>query len=195
MKRQICTIAWCGLLSAGVALLGGCGGGGSPSTPSTPPPTPTPCTQSVVFRGQGQLSAQSADYERFTTTATGRLDVILDWTLASSQIVVAVVGADTCPFDQLKAATCNFIVLAGGPGTGGPPGTKPIKVSTANFAAGSYNLILVNGSGQDESVSTQVVLSQGSCAALTSAAGPATSSGHARLALPSASRPVRGAVR
>ncbi len=164
-------------VAVGFAMtLGACGGSGSPSTPSTPAPTPTPCTQAVILSGQGQLPPSSADYESFTTSAVGRLDITLDWTFTSSMIALAVVRADSCPFDQLKAGSCTFLVQAGGPGTGGPPGTKPIKVSTPNFAAGAYNLIIVNANPLNESAAIQVVLSQGSCAALTSAsASPASS--------------------
>ena len=134
----------------GALTLGACGGSSgsncntNPTGPGCPPPptTLTPCTQAVVLSGQGQLPAQSADYETFTTSATGRLDIALDWTFTSSMMAVLVVRAGSCPFDQLKAGTCTFPAQGGGPGTGVPPGTKPLKISTPNFTAGAYNLII-----------------------------------------------------
>jgi hypothetical protein len=149
----------------------------------------------VVFSGQGQLPASSADYESFTTSAIGRLDITIDWTFASSMMVIAVVRADSCPFDQLKAGTCTFLIQAGGPGTGGPPGTKPIKISTPNFAAGTYNLIILNANTQQESAAIQVVLSQGSCAALTSASASAPSSTGEWLGWQALTRRVSQALR
>ncbi len=191
---RIRRVAGFGALLGGLALLGGCGGGGTPSTPSTPQPTPTPCSQATVLSGQGQVPASTVDYEDFTTSATGRLDITLDWTFSSSMMAVVVVRAGACPFDQLKAGTCTFLVQAGGPGTGVSPGTKPIKISTANFAAGSYNLIIANASSQDESVALQVVLSQGACAALSSAP-PSASSAREAGPWPALLRQTRGALR
>ena len=192
---RICRLAGCGALAAGLALLSGCGSGGSPTTPPTPAPTPTPCTQAVVLAGQGQLPASSADYESFTTSAVGRLDVTIDWTFASSMMAIVVVRADSCPFDQLKAQTCTFLAQGGGPGTGIAPGTKPIKISTPNFAAGAYNLIILNPNTQQESAAIQVVLSQGSCAALTSASASAASSTGERLGWPAIAHRVSQALR
>jgi hypothetical protein len=194
---RIYRLAGWGALAAGLALLSGCGGGGSPTTATspTPTPTPTPCTQAVIFSGQGQLPASSADYEDFTTSAAGRLDISLDWTFTSSMMAVVVVRAGSCPFDQLQAGTCTFLVQGGGPGTGVPPGTKPLKISTPNFAAGAYNLIILTATTQDESASIQVVLSQGSCAALTSSSESAASSTGERRSGQAISRRVSQALR
>lgn len=192
---KICRLAGSGALAAGLALLGGCGGSGSPTTVATPAPTPTPCSQAVVLGGQGQLPASSADYEDFTTSAIGRLDITIDWTFPSSMMAILVVRSGSCPFDQLKAGTCTVLVQGGGPGTGVPPGTKPIKVSTPNFAAGAYNLIILNANSQQESAAIQVVLSQGSCAALTSASASAASSARAGLGGLAVANRVSQAVR
>ncbi len=68
-------------------------------------------------------------------------------------------------------------------------------VSTANFAAGSYNLIIANASSQDESIALQVVLSQGACAALSSAPPSSASSAHEAGPWPALIRQARGALR
>jgi hypothetical protein len=144
-----------------------CGSGGSSGTPtavSTPQPTPTPCTQSIVFQGQGSFPARILDEEFFATTATGRLDIILDWTFASSPIGVFVVPANSCSLSAFNARTCNFLVRSE------PSTVKPRKISTPNFAPGNYGLLIANFASQDESIATQVILAQGGCAPLADGA-------------------------
>ena len=154
-------------LVLGVGLLGGCGGNDPDPLPS-PSPTPTPCIQTTAFTDEGKVPANTAVYVRFSTAATGRLDITMDWTFPASVMAYVVVAADGCPFEALQAGTCTFLTQAGGPGSGIGPGTKPIKQSTANFAAGNYDLILLNPNSEDESISIQAVVSQGPCAALAS---------------------------
>jgi hypothetical protein len=162
-----------GALAAAVAIaLSGCGG--STTTPSSPAPTPTPtpCTQSIVSADQGGVSARTYAILSFTTTAVGRLDITADWTIASSPIGIFVVPANTCStVEQLNARSCNFVVRSE------PSTVKPRKLSTPNVAAGNYNLVIANFADVNESVAYQVVLSQGSCAALTAVAPVAAAAG------------------
>jgi len=149
-----------GLLMA--ATLSACGG--SPTgngIPTPPPPTPTPCTQSVVFHGTGHIPARTADLESFTTTATGRVDVTLDWTFATTQAGLALTQG-SCTFEQLKAGNCNFLLTLTSP-------PKPLKGSAANVAAGSYGLWVMNASDKDEAMAIQVVSSSSTCPPLASA--------------------------
>jgi hypothetical protein len=121
----------------------------------------------------------------FTTTAVGRLDVTADWTIASSPIGLFVVPANSCStVEQLNARSCNFLLRSE------PSTIKPRKVSVPNFAAGSYNLVIANFADVDESVAYQVVLSQGSCAALTAASAVSAVAGEG-----SAAGVVRGLFR
>lgn len=163
-----------------------CGGGGGVTQPSpTPVLTPVPCTQTIVSADQGGVSARTYVLLNFTTTAVGRLDVTADWTIASSPIGLFVVPANSCStVEQLNARSCNFLLRSE------PSTIKPRKVSVPNFAAGSYNLVIANFADVDESVAYQVVLSQGSCAALTAASAVSAVAGEG-----SASGVVRGLFR
>jgi hypothetical protein len=102
---------------------------------------------------------------------TGRLDITVDWTNASSDIGVYLVPANTCTLEEFNARSCNFLVLSD------PSRVKPRKISTPNFNAGNYRWLLANYSDNDESVSFQFVLSKGSCAALTGGEPTAFSGG------------------
>jgi hypothetical protein len=174
-----------GALAAVVAIaFGGCGGSSVTSPPPPPPPTPVPCTQTVVSADQGGVSARTYAILSFATAAVGRLDITADWTIASSPIGIFVVPANTCStVEQLNARSCNFLVRSE------PSTVKPRKVSVPNFATGSYNLVIANFADVDESVAYQVVLSQGSCAALTAAPPVSAAAGEA-----SAVGVVRGLV-
>lgn len=131
--------------------------GGSSSTPTTPS---VPCIQTAVLQGTGLLPANTADFETFTTTATGRVDVMLDWTLSSTVMGLAV-SQNPCTFDQLKANSCTLLL-----NTMSPP--KPLKGSIPNVSAGTYVLIVANTNSVDESFSLKVVLNTGSCPAPSS---------------------------
>src|SRR5712691_11030230 len=66
-------------------LLPSCGGSPVTTTATTTTTLP-PCTQSVLFQGSGSLPSRSLDSETFSVSTAERLDVVVDWTLASSQI-------------------------------------------------------------------------------------------------------------
>jgi len=136
--------------------LGSAACGDGASTP-TAPPGGAPCAQTTILQGTGSLPAYTADVESITTTKSGRLDVTLDWTSASSTMLIAV-AQDPCTFDQFQAGTCKMLL-----NTSSPP--KPLTGSIADLAAGSYVLFIGNVNAAGESVSLQVVSSSGSCAA------------------------------
>jgi hypothetical protein len=168
-------------LAAGLAFaltFGACGPKDNPCTTNptgpgcTPPTTLTPCTQSVVAQGSDSWGAKELGYNEFSVPDSGRLDVTVDWTNASSKIGVYVVPAGTCTLDQFNARSCNFLVRSE------PSNVKPRKVSTPNFAAGNYRWLIASDSV--ESISLQIVLSKGSCAAVTGGQ-PTTYSGGDRL--------------
>jgi hypothetical protein len=155
-----------GLRRSGVVLalawLSACGGGGGSPTSSNVVATPQPCTQSTVFQGQGSFGASTLDAETFTTTTTGRLDVTVDWTFATSDIGVYVVPANSCGLAAFNARTCNFLIRS-------ESGAKPRKVSLANLSPGTYDLLLGNFASQTESMSALVVVSSSTCPAITGA--------------------------
>ena len=123
----------CGFVLVGAALtagLPGCGGGsGGPTGPVIP--TPAPCSHSTLLQGSAALPANVADFESFTTTATGRLDLTVDWTFSSSLIGLFVAQAP-CEFDQFKAGTCRFLLQMASPpeaaeGFGVQPGRRHLR--------------------------------------------------------------------
>ena len=147
--------------------LSGCGG----SSPTTPTPTPTPpttiaCTRDTLFQGSGSLPANTADFESFTTTATGRVDVSLDWTFPASKMGVGV-AQGPCTLAQLQAGTCTLLVQLTSP-------PKPLKGSAPNVGPGTYGLVILNPNSTEESVSVQVVLSSSSCPTAASVASQST---------------------
>jgi hypothetical protein len=150
------------LVSAALAAsLAACGGGSSsPPTTPTPAPTPTPCTQTPIVQDSGQIPGQTLVYEDFSVPDSGRLDVTLDWTFATSEIGFYLVPANTCTTaDEFNAGTCNFLIRS-------ETTTKPRKISTPNFNAGNYRWMVANFSEADESASLLIVLSKGGCPAL-----------------------------
>jgi hypothetical protein len=160
------------LIAVALALtLGACGnsvtepcpGGTTGSPPNcTPVPTPTPCTQSILDSGNGSADPFTVYYNDFSVPENGRLDITVDWTNSSSRIGVYVVPVHTCTIDELNARSCTFLVRS----EPSASSTKPLKISTANFAAGNYTWLIGNGSSNQESLAYQFVLSKGSCPAL-----------------------------
>ena len=142
-----------------VVSMAGCGGGGNDITPATPVPTPTPCTQTTLVQESGGVPGLTLVYDDFSVPDSGRLDVTMDWTNASSQLGFYLVPANTCTLDEFNARTCNFLIRS-------ETTVKPRKISTPNFTAGNYRWIVANYSDPQESVSLQIVLSKGACAAL-----------------------------
>ena len=142
-----------------LVLAAGCGGDSdSPTVTPVPSPTPVPCSQaSVLGPLQGSIPSLFVVKESFATSSAGRVDVFVDWTFADSPIGVYVVLGN-CDLDQFNARSCNFLLRSE------PPGTKPRRVSVPNMAAGTYDLLIANFADVDESASTQVFLSTGSCA-------------------------------
>ncbi len=67
-----------------------------------------------------------------------------------------------CNLQQFNARSCNFLLRS-------DTGPKPRRVSAPNVAAGSYSLLIGNFGSQNESVSTQVVLSSSTCPPLAAA--------------------------
>jgi hypothetical protein len=154
MKRS----AGMALLASMAALLPACGGGGGASGP-TAVPTPTSCTQTVLFQGNADLDAGFAAGQEFTVTAATRLDVIVDWTFSQSPMGIYVFQG-TCNLDQFTARTCNFVVASE------PSLSKPRRASAPNVAPGSYTLLIANFGQLNESLAAQVIASSATCPAL-----------------------------
>ena len=114
----------------------------------------------------------------FTTTATGTLDVTIDWTFAANDVDV-ILTRGSCSFDQLFAMQCNVALVADS------VTAKPERLRLPGATAGAYTLFIANIGPGDESASFQVVLSP---SASSASAGSTRS-----LALPAKLRHVRRA--
>jgi len=160
-------------ISAGLILavmLPACSSSSSPVT-TTPPTTTPPCTQTVLFQRSGELPTLGLAAVPFSTSTTGRIDVTVDWTFASSTIGVYLVSANSCNIDQFNARSCNFLIRS-------ESGAKPRRLSASNVAVGAYELFIANFSDEDDSGTAQVVLSSSTCPAastLGSASGDGAS--------------------
>jgi hypothetical protein len=180
------------LAAAALALALGACGGDKGTESCTPPKTGTPpncrcpsgtlepdcrvdCTQTNVSQYSGGVPSSTLLYDDFSVPDTGRLDVTLDWTNASSPVGFYLVPANTCTLDEFNANSCNFLVRS-------ESFTKPRKISTPNFAAGNYRWLIANYADQNESVSLQVVLSKGTgCPALAGGSPAASARGDVTL--------------
>ncbi len=151
------------VLGFALAALTGCGGGSdTPTTPATP--TPAPCTQSSLFGpAGGSVPARTIVLVPLTTSAAGRVDVVLDWTFPTSPMGVYLVQGG-CSVDQFNIRTCSFLIQSE------PNGVKPRRVSASNVAPGAYTLLIANFATVDESASTQVFLSSATCPPLAASA-------------------------
>ena len=168
--RMTRALALAGLGSVVIGLTG-CGGDGRP--PGCPPgqvgvppdcgPPPNPCTQSTIYSESGPIEKETLQYFDFSVPDTGRLDMTLDWTHASSPMGLYLVPVNTCTLNQFNSRTCNFLVRSE------PSSTKPKRVSAQNLAAGNYRWMVANFSDVKESVVLQIVLSKGECAPLAGA--------------------------
>ncbi|HEX9188084.1 MAG TPA: hypothetical protein VGB87_13485 [Vicinamibacteria bacterium] len=114
----------------------------------------TDCTTTNVYQDSGEIPGKTLVYDDFSVPDSGRLDVTLDWTVASHQIGFYLVPANTCSLEEFNARSCNFLIRS-------ESGAKPRKISTPNFAAGNYRWIIGNFSTEQESVSFQIVLQKG----------------------------------
>jgi hypothetical protein len=136
-------------------------GSDPPVVGPTPTPTPPPCTQTAVHTNSGPIPSLTLVFADFPVADSGRLDMTLDWTNASSPMGLYLVPAGTCTLAEFNQRTCNFLVRSD------PPGPKPRKVSSANnLQAGNYRYIVANYSGDSESAAVQIVLSKGTCPAV-----------------------------
>ena len=156
----------------GLALvLPGCGGDdASVTTPPAPTPAPAP-VRTLIREGGGALGAPIIGATTlttffrtfsFTTSATGDLEVTVNWTLASNAIWVLIADG-SCTADQFNNDECQFAVDSR---TSVP---KPRVLTIPNAAAGTRTLIIWNQGPGEESVVFQVVLTTASALSVSSA--------------------------
>ncbi len=104
----------------------------------------------------------------FTTTATGTLDVTVDWTFASNDVDIYLTqGEQACTIAQFNARQYEFLASSES------FTAKPEKVSAPGAAAGPYRLYIGNRGPTQEAVSYQVVLTTGGGASSASSVNAA----------------------
>jgi len=151
-----------------VSVLPGCGSSTTPTPTPSPTPTPAPpIVQTVVASGSGSLPVLNLVLIPFTTTATGRIEVTVDWTFGTNDVDVYLVRG-SCSFDQFVTQQCNLVTFSES------TTAKPERISAPGAAAGSYVLLIGNLGPSDESVAFQVVLTTGGA----SAASDGSRAGH-----------------
>ncbi len=151
-----------------LVALTACGGSNTPTQPqqSSTPAVSSTCSQSVLDHGGGSADPWTIYYDDFSLPESGRLDITVDWTYATSAIAVFVVPANTCgTIEEMNGGQCNLLLRS-------DPATtpKPRKVSVT-LSAGNYRWMIGNASEVQESVSYQLVHSKGSCPAISRGPG------------------------
>ena len=152
---------WNGLPWSRVALaalvlgLGGCGDGAATPTPvpsptvaPTPAPTPTPGV--LIAQGSEPLAARQVVKWDFATTARGTLQITVDYTSASNQVLFWVTD-HVCSYRQFERDDCDYLARS-------VEGGKPRTVTASNVAEGEYSLFVSNDGPGDEIISYKVVL-------------------------------------
>jgi hypothetical protein len=122
----------------------------------------------VLERRNVSLQPSFAFGEFFTTDRAGTIDANVDYTFATSPIVVWIARGQ-CTADQFGAGACDFAATSFA-------GSKPRRVSVTNAPAATYTLIVGNGGSEAESVSYQVILTP-SAASAASAGAPSFEGG------------------
>jgi hypothetical protein len=152
--------AWLLVLLA--MLLPGCKGSAGGTTSATPPVTKPVCQQTTVLDRPSALEAAGYVYQTFSTSQTGRIDITVDWTLAASPISIYLVE-EACTVEHLlSGGICAALTFS-------ESGPKPRRAS--HFAGpGRYALIVINGGGQNESISMHVTLNSTGCPTITGTA-------------------------
>jgi hypothetical protein len=82
--------------------LAACGGNTPTGVTPTPTPPPTPPPPAVVAQGNGyRLPVLNLGDIAFSTTSTGTVEAVVDWTFASNDVDVYITRS--CTFEQFIA--------------------------------------------------------------------------------------------
>src|SRR5688500_711546 len=83
-----------------------CGGGGG-GPPSAPAPVAPPPATTVVYQGNFQLAPSASAMGEFQCPGAGTLTVVVDWTLTSNNVVVAVTTSACTSLAGALSGGCN----------------------------------------------------------------------------------------
>jgi hypothetical protein len=118
-------------------------------------PAPVPCTQTTAFAGSAEVTPGNPYVQPITTTATGALDVTVNWA-TDTDIMNVVLAQSPCDAERLAAAGCNVLFSAWSP-------PKPLRNSTTLLRSGTYVLIVGNPNAAPETISAHVILRSAGC--------------------------------
>ncbi len=142
-----------------LSALSACGGNSNPAGPGAAPrptPAPTPVTTTVVENSFTGLEPDFVLSQTFTTTLSGDLQAVVDWTFASNDLDVLLVrgGGNPClnPNDRIDFDICTVLVAASS------TTTKPERLGMSGLSAGTYTLYIWNHGPSTESLSYQILL-------------------------------------
>ena len=146
--------AWMATLAL-AAVLPGCGGGGggggTTPTPVTQPPAPVRTQiQQGGFTVGGFPGVATAP---ITISGAGTVEVVADWTFASSDIDIMWYAAGCTPL-QAERGQCTILARTTS------VTQKPERLIINNVAAGTYTVGVANYSSQNESGNYQVFLTR-----------------------------------
>lgn len=146
-------------LLAGIVVLGtipllSCGDGNGSTTP-------TPVT-TVVLQGSTRVGTITTSIQTgnvcdfvallpFSTSSTGTLEAVVDWTFSTNDVDVAI-ARGPCTCQQAAANACETVAETTS------TTAKPERVTATGQPAGSYVLAIANFGNRVESCSYQVVL-------------------------------------
>jgi hypothetical protein len=123
----------------------------------------------VIAQGNGYpLEELNAGSVPFTTSATGTVEAIVDWTFASNDLDVYL-ARGACSFEQLIVDQCTILSFSES------TTAKPERPRATNVPAGTHTMWVVNIGPGDESVSYQVVFTANATAGTPPAAAASQS--------------------
>jgi hypothetical protein len=143
-------------VSAALALLtilpscGGGGGGSNNPTPVTQPPAPVP-VRTQIGGGNFTVGAFDVALGTLTVTSTGTLEVVVDWTFASSDIDIRLYSG-ACTAAQARTNACSVLAQTTS------LTQKPETLTVVNLAAGNYTFGFLNFSNRSESGAFQAFI-------------------------------------
>lgn len=146
--------AWMAALAFS-AILPACGGGGGGSnTPSTLPPAPPQPTRTQIGSNSFAVSGfPDVATTTFQLTAGGTIEIVADWTFASSDIDI-LWYAGTCTALQASRGECSILARTTS------ETQKPERLTIANVGAGTYTIGFANYANRSESGNFQVFLTR-----------------------------------
>ena len=142
------------------AVLPACGGGGGGTTPTTVPPAPQRTQiQASSFTVLGVPGANALGFPQdvavasLTVSNAGALEIVADWTFASSDIDIWFISG-ACTAAQAARRQCTI--------TAATTSTtqKPERLNIPSVAAGTYTVGFANFTNANESGNYQVFLTR-----------------------------------